>query len=908
MTPIKTISEAALQPHALKDMRLFYRGCSSEFALCLGQSSAAQVVGRSDDDLLSPRIAAERTKDERLVLRYMLPSLTAAEEQSGPFGWLLRLPLLSEQRAQGIDLMALQEDSVAAQVWHHFFPDRAQEPCGDGFGLFLPESTLWWAGPQPEREQLQSLCPQILKQLSPAAVEWLAQGRSLGDAVRCGELQFEGSDSCIDISWALMLWGGQPALALSMHSELISIADPQPASAEHTVQQQDYRALIDASANGVLILDRSAVALANASAAQILGFDDSEQLQQFVDIESLLPEELRVLLLANGATEVPRLQQYETIWRSRMGASLYLISHWQQIIWQGRPCHYVCLININHRYHSELKQLRNQQRFRDFAELAADFFWELDENLRFSFVSHRFESVLQIAPKNVLGLSIRQFYERYFPQPAPPQWRRHLQSLAAQEPQRDFEYRWTRADGKERVIVHTCQPIFDEQGVFEGYRGVGRDVSHDRALAAQVQFHATHDALTGLVNRREFERLMEEALHDADSAQQQHVLCYVDLDNFKIVNDSCGHSAGDELLRQLGDLFREQIRQSDVVARLGGDEFGILIYSCGVEQALELAEKIRSSVEEFQFLWEKQRFSIGASMGLAPIIADSGSANEVMSAADAACYTSKERGRNQVTMAEDVGRQHRSDAQRVTQVGGMLEEGHFQLWRQPILAMSADAAPGEHFEILLRLLEPDGTLISPAAVMPTVERYGLCAKLDRAVFDRTLAWVMNAREQLDQLSMCSINLSGPSLLDQGLVEHIDRSIRRSGIPPHKFCFELSETAAIANLSGARAVVAKLGKSGCRFALDDFGSGMSSFTFLRDLPIDFVKIDGGFVTRLLEDPVCREMVNATHRVSKLLGSSTIAESVENAQTLDALQTMGVDYAQGFHIGSPKAIND
>ena len=895
--------------HALKDVRQIYRGCSPAFAQWLQQPSAAYVIGRSDEQLLSEDIATQLAHDEKLVLRDAIPSVAISPKPN--HSRLLRLPLTSGEQVQGVDLVVVEESRLAKQLWRYYFPPWALNDAqlGGVFKVFAQGGLLFSSIEPAHASNDEALIRDVTSQLPKNAQQWLATGTEIQTDSRCGQLELAiDSAGASHLLWCLLYWGSEPCLAVSLSSRSETKTTAKTAALSGSTNN-DYQSLLDASANGLMVLKAGRPVWVNSSAARLLGFNDTAQLQQHEGFVDLLPRELNSLLVADDCDAVPELQQYEGLWRTRSGGNLFIVSHWQQIQWQGQSCCYVSLVDISHRHRAELTQARNQRRFQDFAELAADFFWELDTSLRFSFVSHRFENILQIAPQNVLGLSIRQFYERYFPQPAPPHWRRHLQALSEHKTQREFEYRWTRADGKERVIVHTCQPIFDEQGIFEGYRGVGRDVTHDRALAAQVQFHATHDALTGLVNRREFERLLEEALQDADTSKQQHVLCYVDLDNFKIVNDSCGHSAGDELLRQLGDLFRERVRQSDVVARLGGDEFGILIYSCSMDQAIELAEKIRQSVMQFEFLWENKRFSIGASIGISNIVAESSSVNEVMRSADSACYVSKERGRNQVTMSAEETGVRRTDADRVIQVGSMLDEGKFKLWRQPILSLgqSHNKSEGEYFEILLRLLEPDGSLVSPATIMPAVERYGLCSKLDRVVFDRSLNWIVESRDQLDRLAMCSINLSGPSLLDRDLVEHIDEEIKRSGIPPEKICFELSETAAIAHLSSARAVIDKLGKTGCKFALDDFGSGVSSFTFLRDLPINFIKIDGSFVTRMLADPVCGEMVRSINSVSHVLNCKTVAESVEDARTLHALHTLGVDFAQGYHIGRPEPID-
>lgn len=896
-----------VEPHALKDVRLVYRGCSPAFAQWLGQPSAAEVIGRLDQQLLAQDLANGLTADEQLLLRDCVPSVAMRPLNGNKC--LLRLPLLdSEQQLQGVDLLVVEPQDIQSLLWQHFFACEEPEPDQelDQFSVLSDGEVLFSSYHSARRGSDQQLLRQVEQSLPESVSQWLEAGLPLQGDSRSGRLELSMlGRGRAQVCWSLVLWRGQPALAVNWKLQKPVAAKALSGFVE-VPADDNYRDLVESSVNGVILLSAGVPVVANTSAALLLGFVDKKHLLEHQDFLSLLPQKLSSMLIESVFTPAAELKKHEGIWNTCSGGGAYLMSHVQQVQWEGLTCSYISLVDISHRHHAELSQLYNQQRFQDFAELAADFLWELDASLKFRFVSHRFEETLQISPKDVLGLSIQQFYERYFPPSDALQWRSYLQVLEERRPQPNFEYHWVRADGQERVIVHSCQPILDEKGRFEGYRGVGRDVTKDRALAAQVQFHATHDALTGLVNRREFERLLEEALEDAASSQQEHVLCYLDLDNFKVVNDTCGHLAGDELLRQLGDLFREQLRQSDVVARLGGDEFGIIFYSCSMQQALELADKIRQNVVDLEFLWEKKKFHVGASIGLSAVVAGSASANELMRAADTACYASKEGGRNRVTIAHEETSERDRGVNGVAQVEALLEEGGFQLWRQPILALNKAYKTGDYFEVLMRPVELDGSLVGAGSIMPTVERHGLCTRVDRAVFDKTLAWLVSARDQLDCLAMCNINISGQTLLDAELLQYIDREVKRSDIPPEKICFELTEAAVIANFSGARAAIAQLADTGCKLALDSFGSSASSFSFLRDLPIDFIKIDGSFVTRMLEDEICEEMVNSINRVSHVLNCATVAKSVENAQTLDALDILGVDFAQGFHVGRPEPI--
>jgi len=460
-------------------------------------------------------------------------------------------------------------------------------------------------------------------------------------------------------------------------------------------------------------------------------------------------------------------------------------------------------------------------------------------------------------------------------------------------------------NNQEILIEDSAAPIRDREGQIIGAVMVFQDVTQNRTLSRQLSWQASHDALTGLVNRREFERQVEQALSFAKSDYQVHALCYLDLDRFKIVNDTCGHIAGDELLCQITALLQGKIRKTDTLARLGGDEFGVLLNRCTLEQALLVANKLRECVHEFRFVSQEQTFTIGASIGLVGIDGDSEGFAEIISAADTACYTAKNRGRNRVYLLETNNDQEllqqRGEMQWVSRIGQALESDLFCLYAQQIAAITPTAQSGDHYEILLRLRDEEGNLVLPMAFIPAAERYNLMHLIDRWVI-RTLfrdySHVVN-REQ----STCAINLSGSSINDDQFIDFLYEQFALFSISPQRICFEITETVAISNLTKASQFIRELQSFGCRFALDDFGAGMSSFAYLKFLPVDYLKIDGSFIRNIVENSVDNAIVAAITHLGSVLGIQTIAEFVENDAILERITELGIDYAQGYGIAVP-----
>ena len=462
-------------------------------------------------------------------------------------------------------------------------------------------------------------------------------------------------------------------------------------------------------------------------------------------------------------------------------------------------------------------------------------------------------------------------------------------------------------DGQEVAIEDSAAPIRDRDGQIVGAVMVFHDVTQNRTLSRQLSWQSTHDVLTGLVNRQEFERRVEQALSSARSDYQSHALCYLDLDRFKIVNDTCGHAAGDELLRQITALLQDKIRKTDLLARIGGDEFGVLLNHCTLEQALQIANELRECVQAFRFSWQTQIFTIGVSIGLVSLDLNSESLAESMSAADAACYTAKNRGRNRVYViqANDQElRQQRGEMQWVSRIAQALENDRFCLYAQPIASITAAAQNGDHYEVLLRLRDEQDNLVPPMAFIPAAERYNLMHLIDRWVI-RTLFKEWSKVVSSDR-SIYAINLSGSSINDDQFIDFLHEQFAAYPIAPRQICFEITETVAISNLTKASQLIRDLQQLGCRFALDDFGAGMSSFAYLKSLPVDYLKIDGGFIRNILENSIDDAIVAAIVHIGTVMGIRTIAEFVENDAILERITTLGVDYAQGYGIAKPSIL--
>lgn len=461
-----------------------------------------------------------------------------------------------------------------------------------------------------------------------------------------------------------------------------------------------------------------------------------------------------------------------------------------------------------------------------------------------------------------------------------------------------------RRDERTLAVEFTASTLPAPNGQQDGIVVVFRDVSEMRALAEQLHYQARHDALTGLINRREFEHRLENALESARLEGRHHVLCYIDLDRFKAVNDTCGHAAGDELLKQLTRELKAPIRENDAMARLGGDEFGVLLENCPLEKAVAIAEALRQRVGAFQFVWEDKAFQVGASIGLVEVDRDCGGLADAMAAADTACYLAKEHGRDRVHLFrredhDDLACEDKAPwADRLRRA---IEQDRFDLYVQPVVPLTAHDCQSR-FEVLLRLVE-GGREVLPSAFLPAAERAGLMQSIDRWVVRHLVEWLDG---RADDGSSYSINISAQSLCDDAFVDATLDLFQQYRVDPARICFELAETAVVTNLSAARNFIERFRDYGCRMVLDEFGSGLTSFAYLKHLNIDSLKISGSLILSLDSDPMNSAIVEAIHRISHVLGIRTVAKFVESPQALERLRGIGIDYAQGYGVAAPRPL--
>lgn len=471
------------------------------------------------------------------------------------------------------------------------------------------------------------------------------------------------------------------------------------------------------------------------------------------------------------------------------------------------------------------------------------------------------------------------------------------------------EKRYLRKDGTSVWANLSVGAVRDAEGRLERLVVVAEDVSAAHQLSEKLSYQARHDALTGLINRMEFEHRLKEFLEQVRAGEERGALCYMDLDQFKLVNDTAGHVAGDEMLRQLAPRLRKCIRSSDIIGRLGGDEFGVLLRGCGVDDAVSVAEKMRAVIEDFQFAWEKHSFRLGVSIGVVPLTDDAfTSATAVLQAADTVCYTAKDEGRNRVVVWNeadmDLYRRH-GEMQWVPRLNRALEDDSLALVAQPIVGLTDRPGRARWYELLLRLRDEEVD-VAPGAFLPAAERYGLSAKLDQKVVERAIDWLHEADVPAGSLVL-SINLSGATVGETGFRTFLTEKLESVGSLARMLCFEITETAAISNLTNASQLIEQVRAQGCSFGLDDFGSGLSSFAYLQALPVDFLKIDGTFVRDVADDPVDRAIVQSINDVAKVMGMHTIAEFVESERIVAVLREIGVDYAQGFFTGRPMELD-
>ena len=488
---------------------------------------------------------------------------------------------------------------------------------------------------------------------------------------------------------------------------------------------------------------------------------------------------------------------------------------------------------------------------------------------------------------------------------------------AGQATPRGVTVRLLGRSGNACAIRDSYAPMHDSNGNLVGWVVVFHDVSQIEEMAQQLSWQASHDALTGLFNRGEFERRLADLIDSVRKENKQHALMYMDLDNFKAVNDTCGHAAGDELLRQLTTVMQARMRGSDTLARIGGDEFGGLLESCPLDQAVRIANGLREAVRDFRFVWRDKTFGVGVSIGLVTIDDVNMSVSSSLATADVTCYEAKSKGRDrvQVYRSKDhpIGDQS-AELQMVSQINHAFEIGNFRLYRQKIIALGTDNGDRPHYEILVRMLDQAGNLIPPSGFMASAERYNLLSSIERWVISSLIEFLHQQHasgaipheKTVYTSAFYAVNLSGVSINDNSFADFVRKLLTRFNLPRGLLCFEVTETTAISNLTKAAQLMHELKAMGCRFALDDFGIGMSSFAYLKYLPVDYIKIDGVFIRDMAVDPMDHAIVEAINRIAHILGLKTVAEFVEDETTLERLRVLKVDYAQGYFIAKPEAL--
>lgn len=429
-------------------------------------------------------------------------------------------------------------------------------------------------------------------------------------------------------------------------------------------------------------------------------------------------------------------------------------------------------------------------------------------------------------------------------------------------------------------------------------------INHAGTLASELSLVKNSDAITALPNRNCFDTLLKQNFDSARNSNTEHCLCYIDVDQFKVINDVCGHNAGDELLLLIADTINKEISQQHILARIGGDEFGLLLLDTGKDAALKTVKDIKKSIDNLQFIWESKKFSISISGGIASN-KDTDSAEELFKLASSSCSYAKVKGRDCIYSYSnnDAGLlQHNKEIKWVNRINEALDENRFQLFFQPIIATNS-TNPSYHYEILIRMIDESDNLVSPDNFLPTVEKYNFARRLDRWVITNVLLWLSDKPEHLNNLELCSINLSGNTITDPDIADFIMKKFKETAVAPEKICFEITETAAISNFETALEFISSIKDLGCSFALDDFGSGLSSFAYLKKLPVDYLKIDGQFVKDMVSDPINFEIVKSVNSIGHVMNMKIIAEYVENQKIYSSLKLLGVDFAQGFYFGKP-----
>lgn len=670
--------------------------------------------------------------------------------------------------------------------------------------------------------------------------------------------------------------------------------------------ERRFRDLIDASVQGVFIHRGWTPLYSNQAFADMLGYASRDAVLALETLEHHFPpyERARLRRYMDAHTKGDSFpNRYEFDARRVDDSVITLEVVIRTLTWEGQSAIQATVTDVTDRK----RALRALKRYEQIISSTADLMAFVDQSCIYQAVNDAYVRAYDLPREEIVGKSM---YEVHGEEVFESRLKEALDRCLAGEEAHYQAWFDFPATGR-RFMDVAFYPFTDGMGKDSGVVVSWRDLTETHTLSEKLSYQASHDALTGLVNRREFEQRLRRLIDLAREEDTEHALCYLDLDQFKVINDTCGHVAGDELLRQLGMLLPDKVRKGDTLARLGGDEFGVLMERCSITQATRVANALLEAIRNLQFHWEDKTFNVGVSIGVVPINEASESSTEVLSTADSACYAAKDGGRNQIHVyrEDDIKIAQRQGEMRwVARIQRALDDDRFELYAQPITPVATPRSAPVYYEVLLRMQDEQGRIVLPGAFLSAVERYNLSARLDHWVIRNTFDWLVEHPSCMGGLDLISINLSGNSLGDNQLMGHIIERFKEGRIPAEKICMEITETAAITNLTSATRFIKMLREWGCRFALDDFGSGLSSFAYLKNLPVDFLKIDGLFVKDILDDPIDYAMVKSINEIGHVMGKKTVAEFVDSEAVLSSLAVIGVDYAQGYAVGKPRPIDE
>lgn len=659
-------------------------------------------------------------------------------------------------------------------------------------------------------------------------------------------------------------------------------------------QESHVSAIVDHAAEGIVVLDAGQnIDIFNPAAEKLFGY--SAQEIRGKPLSWLLPG----LDVHNSSQNTDTAEQ-ETYGRHRNGTSIPMAIRVSQMQRDAQQFYTLLVADISERKATERQLLEAESRYRNLVETAHDLVWSMDNTGRWTYLNSAATTIFGYTPDAMLN---RHFSEFQAPQSAERDTAAFARLLAGKELVQYETICLDQQDYEHHLSIN-ARPIIDDDGEIIAISGTARDITAQKQFEQELTYQAQHDSLTGLYNRNYFQRELERVISRIARSAGECALVYLDLDQFKYVNDTVGHAAGDRLLIECTDLLLYNVREGDLVARFGGDEFTVLLYNIDRQHVMTALENIRKVFERYRFLEAGQTFNVTCSIGATLVDNQTTSAEAALAQADLACNVAKSQGRNrahlynatdneQTAMAEDVGW--------IARVRDAIDNDKFELMYQPIFTLSSEAVHG--YEVLLRLPTADGKSIMPGGFIPAAERFGLVQQLDRWAVTRAMQYLADLHNA-NLTTRFAINLSGRAFDDAELLDIIHGILRDSQLNPSALTFEVTETAAIANLQAARKFISKLKDMGCNLALDDFGTGFCSFTYLKHLPVDTLKIDGSFIQGLVQSKVDQAMVQSMNQIAHALGKTTIAEFVEDHRTLQLLREIGVDYAQGHYLGMPR----